>query len=177
MPEDLRENESNSSRYLLSWIMLMPRNKNESCLSDLGGLVQIFGGTLVLGAQIGIIFLWLEFVAVFPTIPPELLPLYDLIAQMLLVSIVAMILCGIIIIVSGLITFWHSGSIGGFLSLFFGIAVIAAGVWMYLGIQLYPGIIHFIGAILAITGGILSIAPAVKRPQDPRSRRKRNKEK
>lgn len=156
--------------------MFMSKKKNESCLSDLGGIVQIFGGILVLGAQIGIIILWLEFVAIFPTLPPELLPLYDLIAQMLLISLVAMILCGIIIIVSGLITFWRSGSIGGFLSLFFGIPVIVAGIWMYLGIQLYPGIIHFIGAILAIIGGILSIVPAVKRPQDPRMRRKRRRE-
>ncbi len=90
---------------------------------------------------------------------------------MLLIAVVAIILCGIIMLSSGLISVLRSGMIGGFLALFFGIPVIAVGVWMIFGIAFFPGIVHFLGAVLAMVGGLMSIIPSIKRPRKPRSRR------
>jgi hypothetical protein len=85
-----------------------------------------------------------------------------------------MILSGSIIIIAGVISFFKSGAIGGFLALFFGIAVVIGGIWMIYGALFYPGIAHFAGAILAMVGGILSIAPGVKGPRRPRTRREKD---
>lgn len=148
------------------------KEEQESCLSDLGGILQLFGGVTVIGAQIVIYLFILAFVATIPSLPPNLQILYNLIAQMMLVVVVAMILSGIIMIAAGIISFWRSGSIGGFLALFFGIPVIIAGIWLMLGIGFYPGIAHFIGGILGIIGGILSIIPSIKPPRKPKGKRK-----
>ncbi|MFW9831377.1 MAG: hypothetical protein ACFFD8_06345, partial [Candidatus Thorarchaeota archaeon] len=127
---------------------------------------------LVLGAQIVIFWAIQEFIAIIPSFPPDVQALWDLIVQMMLITIIAMVLCGIIILVAGIISYWQSGSIGGFLALFFGIPVIIAGIWMMMGIGFYPGITHFLGGIIGIFGGILSIIPSIKRPRKPKGKRK-----
>jgi hypothetical protein len=152
----------------------MPNQKEKSCLSDLGGLLQLFGGVLVLGGQVAIYFAFMPFLTLIPTYPPEVQPLLELIAQMMVIIIVVMVLSGIAIIISGVISFFRSGTLGGFLALFFGIAVIAAGAWMMYVIYFYPGIAHFAGAALAIAGSILSIIPAVKGPPKPKTRREQD---
>jgi len=152
----------------------MSDETEKPCLSDLGGLIQFFGGALVLGAQITIYFALAPFFAFIPMIPPDIRPLYDLIAQMLIIAIVVMVICGIAIIIAGVVAFFRSGTIGGFLSLFFGIPVIAAGAWMMLGVGFYPGLAHFAGAILAMVGGVLSIIPAVRGPPKPKTRREKD---
>lgn len=153
----------------------MPDTKEKSCLSDLGGLIQVFAGILVLGAQITIYLTLLPFFASIPLYPLDIRPLYELIAQMMIIIISVMCLSGSVIIVGGIVSFFRSGGIGGFLSLFFGIAVIAGGIWMLLVVTFYPGIVHFAGAILAIVGGILSIIPGIKGPPKPKSRREKDK--
>ncbi|MHA2406211.1 MAG: hypothetical protein ACXACH_05620 [Candidatus Hermodarchaeia archaeon] len=150
----------------------MSEEKEKPCLSDLGGLLQLFAGVLVLGAQISIYFIIQSTLIPFiPSFPIDIRPLYELIAQMMLIMIVVMVICGIVLIVAGVVSFFRSGVIGGFLSLFFGIAVIAAGAWMMFVVGFYPGIAHFAGAILAIVGGVLSIVPAVRGPPKPKTRR------
>ncbi len=150
-------------------------NKTEkSCLSDLGGIFQLFGGVLVLGSQVSIYFALIPFFALIPSVPIDIRPLYELIGQMLLIILVVMVLCGIVIIVAGIVSFFRSGSIGGFLSLFFGIPVIAAGAWMVFAVGFYPGLAHFAGAILAMVGGVVSIIPAIRGPPQPKTRREKD---
>jgi hypothetical protein len=153
----------------------MPDTKEKSCLSDLGGLIQVFAGILVLGAQITIYLTLVPFFASIPLYPPDIRPLYDVIAQMMIIIIIVMGISGSVIIVGGIVSFFRSGGIGGFLSLFFGVAVIAGGIWMLLVVAFYPGIVHFVGAILAIVGGILSIIPGIKGPPKPKSRREKDR--
>ncbi len=152
----------------------MSDDKEKPCLSDLGGLIQVLGGILVLGAQITIYFTLMPFLTTIPSLPPDIRPLYELIAQMLLIIIVVMVICGIIIIVASIVSFFRSGVIGGFLSLFFGIPVIAAGAWMMIAIGFYPGIAHFVGAILAMTGGVISLIPRIRGPPKPKTRREKD---
>lgn len=155
--------------------MNMPDTKEKPFLSDLGGLIQVFAGILVLGAQITIYLTLLPFFTSIPLYPPDIRPLYELIAQMMIIIIIVMGISGFVIIVGGIVSFFRSGGIGGFLSLFFGIAVIAGGIWMIVGVTFYPGIVHFAGAILAIVGGILSIIPGIRGPSKPKSRREKDR--
>jgi hypothetical protein len=152
----------------------MPEEKEKPCLSDLGGLMQLFAGILVLGAQITIYFTLLPFIATIPFVPIDIRPLYELIVQMMLIIIIVMVICGSAIIVAGVVSYFRSGVIGGFLSLFFGIAVIAAGAWMMFVVAFYPGIAHFAGGILALVGGVLSIVPSVRGPPKPKTPREKD---
>lgn len=152
----------------------MPKETEKPCLTDLGGIFQLFGGVLVLGAQVTIYFALIPFFALIPSVPIDIRPLYELIGQMLLIILVVMILCGIVIIIAGIVSFFRSGTIGGFLSLFFGIPVIVAGVWMIFAVGFYPGLAHFAGAVLAMVGGIVSIIPAIRGPPKPKTRREKD---
>lgn len=153
----------------------MPEEIEKPCLSDLGGLIQLLAGVFVLGAQISIYFIiYSTLIPLIPSIPIDIRPLYELIAQMMLIIIVVNVICGCATIVAGVVSFFRSGVIGGFLSLFFGIAVIASGGWMMLVVSFYPGIAHFAGGILAIVGGILSILPRVRGPPKPKTRREKD---
>ncbi len=152
----------------------MPDDKEKPCLADLGGLFQVFGAIMILGSQIAIYFTILPFLAAIPSVPIDIRPLYELIGQMLLITIGVMLLCGIVIIVAAVVSIFRSGVIGGFLSLFFGIPVIAAGVWMVFGVGFYPGLTHFLGAILAMMGGVMSLIPAIRGPPKPKTRREKD---
>jgi hypothetical protein len=152
--------------------IVMPEEPEKPCLSDLGGLIQLLAGVFVLAAQISIYFIINSTLIPFiPSIPIDIRPLYELIAQMMLIIIVVNVICGSAIIVAGVVCYFRSGVIGGFLSLFFGIAVMATGAWMMLVVHFYPGIAHFVGGILALVGGILSIVPGVRGPPKPKTRR------
>ena len=153
----------------------MSEEKEKPCLSDLGGLMQLLAGVLVLGAQITIYFIISSTLLPYiPSVPIDIRPLYELIAQMMLIIITVDVICGAVLIVGGIVSFFRSGVIGGFLSVFFGIAVIAAGAWMMFGVNFYPGIAHFAGGILAIIGGVLSIVPSVRGPPKPKTRREKD---
>jgi hypothetical protein len=152
----------------------MTKETGKPCLADLGGIFQLFGGVLVLGAQVAIYFALIPFFALIPSVPIDIRPLYELIGQMLLIILVVMVLCGIVIVIAGIVSFFRSSTIGGFLSLFFGIPVIVAGVWMVFGVGFYPGLAHFAGAVLAMVGGVLSIIPAIRRPPQPKTRREKD---
>ncbi len=153
----------------------MPKDDQEkSCLSDLGGLIQLFGGILVLGAQVTLFFFLQGFLAWITTQPPDLQILFGQLALMLLISIAIMVICGIVTILAGFISFYRSGTLGGFLALFLGIIVLAVGIWLTFGLSLYPGPLQYASGVLAIVGGIVSIIPAWKPPQEPESRRQRD---
>ncbi len=153
----------------------MPDEPENPCLSDLGGLIQLLAGVFVLGAQISIYFIINSTLIPFiPSIPIDIRPLYELIAQMMLIIIVVNVICGSAIIVAGVVCYFRSGVIGGFLSLFFGIATLATGAWMMLVVHFYPGIAHFAGGILTIVGGILCIVPGVRGPPKPKTRREKD---
>lgn len=152
----------------------MPREEEKPCLADLGAILQLFGGILVIGSQVAIYFALLPFFAMIPTVPIDIRPLYELIAQMLQIIIVVMVICGVVLIVASVISVFRSGVIGGFLSLFFGIPVLAAGAWMIFGVGFYPGLWHFVGAILAMIGGVMSLIPAIRGPPKPKTQREKD---
>lgn len=150
------------------------RHKEKPCLSDLGGIIELLGGMLVFGAQIVLFYFLQSFLAWVSTQPPDLQILLNQLALIILIAIVSMVTCGSVIIVAGFISFYRSGTIGGFLALFLGIIVIAVGIWLTYGLSLYPGPLQFLSGVLAIVGGIVSIIPAWKPPPKPESRRQRD---
>lgn len=153
----------------------MSKNDQEkSCLSDLGGLIQLFGGILVLGAQVVLFFFLQAFLIWITMQPPDIQLLVNQLAQIILVVIGSMVFCGIIIIVAGFISLYRSGTIGGFLALFLGIIVLGVGIWLTFGLNLYPGPLQFLSGALVLVGGIVSLIPAWKPPQTPESRKQRD---
>jgi hypothetical protein len=81
-------------------------------------------------------------------------------------------------IVSGIIAYWDNPVLGGYLALFFGIPVIIMGVWLVYGVHFFPGIFHFLGAILGIIGGLICVIPSIlKRRELPEQSRSKKKKK
>jgi magnesium-transporting ATPase (P-type) len=148
--------------------------QEKPCLSDLGGLIQLFGGILVLGAQIVLFFFLQGFLAGIGTQPPDMQIFFNQLALIIVFAIASMVICGIVIIVAGFISLYRSGSLGGFLALLLGIIVLAVGFWLTYGLRLYPGPLQFLSGVLTVVGGILSIIPAWKPPQIPESRKQRD---
>ncbi len=155
----------------------MVKRKQTSLVSAIGGLLQLLGGIMVIIAQISIFLFVLDFLALIGTIPPEFQPLYRTLADMILIAIVAVIFSAICMIVSGIISYWDNPVLGGYLALFFSIPVIIVGVWLVYGVYFFPGIFHFLGAIIGIIGGLTCVLPIYLKRRELRaqSRLKRKK--
>ena len=138
----------------------MFKRKQTTLVSAIGGLLQLLGGVITIIAQISIILFVLDFLALIGTIPPDVQPLYRTLADMILIAIVAVIFSAILMIVSGIISYWDNPVLGGYLALFFSIPVIIIGVWLIFGVHFFPGIFHFLGAILGMIGGLTCVLPA-----------------
>lgn len=119
-----------------------------------GGLLIFIGSIMILSTQIYMIQFYLDLSAAFPLYPPEAQPQIELILQLILLCIIAALSSGIMLLISTAITFKKSGAIGGFLAILFAIPALVT-----------TGILGIIGAILAIFGGIIAMAPSVKRPE------------
>ena len=159
-------------------LLAMFKRKQTSLVSAIGGLLQLLGGIMVIVAQISIFLFVLDFLALISTIPPEFQPLYRTFADMILIAIVAVIFSGIVMIVSGIISYWDNPVLVGYLALFFSIPVIIVGVWLVYGVNFFPGIFHFLGAILGIIGGLICVIPTfLKRRELSEQRRRRKKKK
>lgn len=124
----------------------------------IGGLLILIGSIMIFYTQIYMIRYYLYLSAEFPLYPPEAQPLVEVILQLTLLCIIGAMASGIMLLVSTLITFRKSGTIGGFLAILSAIPALVT-----------TGIIGIIGAILAIIGGILAMAPSVKRPRAQKS--------
>jgi peptidoglycan biosynthesis protein MviN/MurJ (putative lipid II flippase) len=156
----------------------MSKRKQTSFVSAIGGFLSLLGGIVVIISQISIYFFVLDFLVLIGTIPPELQPLYRTLADMILIAIVAVVFSGILMIVSGIIAYWDNPVLGGYLALFFGIPVIIMGVWLVYGVHFFPGIFHFLGAILGIIGGLICVIPSIlKRRELPEQSRSKKKKK
>lgn len=156
----------------------MFKKKQTTLVTAIGGLFQLLGGIMVIIAQISIYLFVLDFMALILTIPPEFQPLYRTLADMILIAIVAVIFSAIVMIVSGIISYWDNPVLGGYLGLFFSIPVIIVGVWLMYGVNFFPGILHFLGALLGIIGGLICVIPTfLKRRELSAQRRPRRKKK
>jgi len=120
----------------------------------IGGLLILIGSIMIFSTQIYMIQYYLYLSAEFPLYPPEAQPLVEFILQLTLLCIIGALTSGIMLLISTLITFLKSGTIGGFLAILFAIPALIT-----------TGILGIMGAILAIIGGILAMAPSVKRPR------------
>jgi hypothetical protein len=120
----------------------------------IGGYLAFIGSIMIFYTQIYMVQIYLELSAAYPLYPPEAQPGIELVLQLILISIIAAVSSGIMLLVSGVIIFRKSGAIGGFLAILFAIPALVT-----------TGIIGIIGAILAIIGGILAMAPSLKRPE------------
>jgi peptidoglycan biosynthesis protein MviN/MurJ (putative lipid II flippase) len=167
------------TKNALEGFRAMFKRKQTSLVSAIGGLLQLLGGIMVIITQVSIFLFVLDFLALIVTIPPEFQPLYRTLADMILIAIVAVIFSAIVMIVSGIISYWDNPVLGGYLALFFSIPVIIVGVWLVYGVYFFPGIFHFLGAILGIIGGLICVIPTflkrreLRKERTPR-RKKRN---
>ncbi|MFX1300711.1 MAG: hypothetical protein ACFFAL_04205 [Promethearchaeota archaeon] len=156
----------------------MFKRKQTSLVSAIGGLLQLLGGIMVIVAQISIYLFVLDFLTLIVTIPPEFQPLYRTFADMILIAIVAVIFSAICMIVSGIISYWDNPVLGGYLALFFSIPIIIVGVWLVFSVNFFPGIFHFLGAILGIIGGLTCVIPIylkrreLRKPSRPTRKKK-----
>ncbi len=156
----------------------MFKRKQTSLVSAIGGLLQLLGGIMVIITQISIYLFVLDFLTLIVTIPPEFQPLYRTLADMILIAIVAVIFSAILMIVSGIISYWDNPVLGGYLTIFFSVPIIIVGAWLVYAVQFFPGIFHFLGAILGIIGGLICVIPTYLKRRELReqSRSRRKKE-
>jgi hypothetical protein len=140
----------------------MPNQDNDddfSCLADIGAIFQMLAGVIIIATQTINIFGYLSFLPALPTIPPSELPGIEFYFHIVRILIIVGVLIGGMLLLAGLITIWRSAPIGGLLAIIF-----ASPSFVVLSPT------YFIAPILGIIGGILSIAPSVRRPK-PKSKR------
>ncbi len=124
----------------------------------LGSLLILIGSIMIFFTQIYMIQYYLNLSAEFPMFPPEAQPLVGFVLQLTLACIIGALTSGIMLVISVLIIYLRSATIGGFLAILFAIPALIT-----------TGILGIIGAILAIFGGIIAMAPSVKRPRKQQS--------
>lgn len=125
-----------------------------------GGYLIIIGSLMIFSTQIYMIQYFLDLSAAYLLYPPDAQPFIEFMLQLILMSIFGALISGIMLLVSAVVIFRKSGASGGFLAILFAIPALVT-----------TGIIGIIGAILAISGGIIAMAPYVKRPEKQRSRK------
>ncbi len=155
----------------------MFKRKQTSLVSAIGGLLQLLGGIMVIIAQISIYFFVLDFLTLILTIPPEFQPLYRTLADMILIAIVAVIFSAILMIFAGIISYWDNPVLGGYLTIFFSVPIIIVGAWLVYAVHFFPGIFHFLGAILGIIGGLICVIPTYLKRRELREQSKSRRKK
>lgn len=125
-----------------------------SCIADIGAILQMLAGTIILATQLINIFGYLSFLPVLPSIPPSELPGIEFYLHIVRILIIVGVLIGSMVLIAGFISIWRSGPIGGLLAIIF-----ASPSFVVISPT------YFIAPILAIIGGILSIAPSIRRPK------------
>ena len=131
-----------------------PNNDDFSCTADIGAILQLLAGVIIISTQLINIFAYLSYLPVLPSIPPSELPGIEFYLYLVRILIIAGCVIGSMLLISGLISLWRSAPIGGLLAIIF-----AAPSFVVISPT------YFIAPILAIIGGILSIAPSVRRPR------------
>jgi hypothetical protein len=136
----------------------MPVDPNDdedfSCIVDLGAILQLLAGVIIIATQLINIFGYLSFLPMLSSIPPSELPGIEFYLHIVRILIIVGLTIGGMLLIAGLISLWRSAPIGGLLAIIF-----ASPSFVVISPT------YFIAPILAIIGGILSIAPSVRRPQ------------
>lgn len=137
-----------------------PDNDDDfSCLADIGAIFQMLAGVIIISIQVINIFGYLSFLPALPSIPPSELPGVEFYLHIVRILILVGVLIGSMVLLAGVISIWRSAPIGGLLAIIFcspSFVVISPT--------------YFVAPILGIIGGILSIAPSIRRPK-PKSKR------
>jgi hypothetical protein len=134
-------------------------DENFSCIADIGAILQMLAGLIIIATQIINIFGYLSFLPTLPSIPPSELPGVEFYLYIVRNLIIAGVLIGSMLLIAGFISIWRSGPIGGLLAIIF-----ASPSFVIISPT------YFYAPVLGIVGGILSIAPSVRRPK-PKSKR------
>jgi len=135
----------------------MPNQNNDddfSCLADLGAILQMLAGVTIIATQVINIFVYLSLLPALPSIPPSELPGVEFYLHIVRIIIIVGVLIGGMLLFAGLISIWRSGPIGGLLAIIF-----ASPSFVVISPT------YFVAPVLGIIGGILSIAPSVRRPK------------
>ena len=130
-----------------------------SCIADLGAIFQMLAGVIIIATQVVNIFGYVSFLPALSTIPPSELPGIEFYLHIVLILIIVGVLIGGMLLLAGVISIWRSGPFGGFLAIIF-----ASPAFVVISPT------YFVAPILGIIGGILSIAPSIRRPK-PKSKR------
>lgn len=145
----------------------MPDQDNDddfSCIADLGAILQMLAGTIIIATQVINIFAYLSFLPTLPSIPPSELPGIEFYLYIVRILIIVGVLIGGMLLLAGMISIWRSGPIGGLLAIIF-----ASPSFVIISPT------YFVAPILGIIGGILSIAPSVRRPKSKSKRSHKQK--
>jgi hypothetical protein len=130
-----------------------------SCLADIGAIFQMLAGVIIIAIQVINIFGYLSFLPALPSIPPSELPGVEFYLHIVRILILVGVLIGSMLLLAGVISIWRSAPIGGLLAIIF-----ASPSFVVISPT------YFVAPILGIIGGIVSIAPSIRRPK-PKSKR------
>lgn len=134
-------------------------NDDFSCIADLGAILQMLAGIIILATQAINILGYLSFLPVLPSISPSELPGIEFYLHIVRILIIVGVLIGGMLLLAGFISIWRSGPIGGLLAIIF-----ASPSFVVISPT------YFIAPILGIIGGILSIVPSIRRPKQKSQR-------
>ncbi len=120
-----------------------------------GWILTLIGGIVIIGSQAyGFVGLF-TLMAMIPSLPPEYTGLLMLSLQIYTIYLAAAVTMGVLVLIATLIIYMKREKLGGILAIIFAIPLF-----------IISGLFGWIGAILAIIGGALSLASTMK-PAEP----------
>jgi len=131
-------------------------NTESTPLRTASWVLTLIGGIIVIASQGLSIWGYFMMLQMIPMMPPEYAPLMLLSMQLMLIYTVANISLGTLILISAIVALWKNLMAGGILAIIFSI-----------GLFVTSGFIAWVGAILAIIGGIFCIIIARSKPKSP----------
>ena len=125
-------------------------------LRTAGWILTMIGGIVIIGSQaFGFVGLFM-FMAIIPTLPPEYAGLMLLSMQMMIIFLAVTVTMGVLVLIAAIIIYVRSGKLGGILAIVFAVPLF-----------IVSGLFSWIGAILAIVGGALSLASTGRAEPEP----------
>ncbi|MFW9831550.1 MAG: hypothetical protein ACFFD8_07220 [Candidatus Thorarchaeota archaeon] len=134
----------------------MSANTESTQLHKASWVMILVGGIIVIASQGLSIWSYFMFFQILPMMPPEFVPLMLLSMQMMLMFIVVAITLGTLLLIAAVVAYWKSPLVGGILAIIFSVGLFAIS-----------GFIAWVGAILAIIGGILGIVSSRGQSKSP----------
>jgi len=137
----------------MNWQALAP-------LRTPGAILAFIGSILILVPETYMIQWYLDLKSVLLLLPPEDVPGAQFLLQLLLVTVVAAVACGIAVLVGAVIAITRSAALGGFLVLVFATPAFVV-----------TGVLGWIGGALAIVGAVLALLSSARPPQKAKGRK------